>query len=218
MSLSRAIEEHGVNGLMSKFCSVTFMGGIKAGVSIVVGILILISFIGYTGTYDAPGVPKPADGFCGVTSDAYSDVPGSGAMIDIDVTVTWDDDDVWVGIITPEDYASLDKQEANDKGEIVLCVDAESIDFVAGGPDAKEGSFDWVPDGEPFHIMIGSLNEGDDGGGGWIPGTDNSEVESQNFNGDFDVSVEADVSGGWAIIAILLLIEVGAVYLTAQDR
>ncbi len=194
------------------------MGGIKAGVSIVVGILILISFIGYTGTYDAPGVPKPADGFCGVTSDAYSNVPGSGAMIDIDVTVTWDDDDVWVGIITPEDYASLDKQEANDKGEIVLCVDAESIDFVAGGPDAKEGSFDWVPDGEPFHIMIGSLNEGDDGGGGGFPGPLNSGVESQNFNGDFDVSVEADVSGGWAIIAILLLIEVGAVYLTAQDR
>ena len=218
MSLSRAIEEHGVNGFMSKCCSVTFMGGIKAGVSIVVGILILISFIGYTGTYDAPGVPKPADGFCGVTSDAYSNVPGSGAMLDIDVTVTWDDDDVWVGIITPEDYASLDKQEANDKGEIVLCVDAESIDFIAGGPDAKEGSFNWVPDGEAFHIMIGSPDEGTGDDGGILPGLNNDEVDSQNFNGEFDVSVEADVSGGWAIIALLLLIEVGAIYLTAQDR
>ena len=214
--LSRAIEEHGVNGFMRKCCSVEFMGGIKAGVSIVVGILILVSFIGYTGTYDAPGVPKPDAGFCGVTSDAYSDVPGSGAMLDIDVAVSWDDDDVWVGIITPEDYASLEKFGGNDKGEIVSC--NADIDFVAGGPSAKDNTFDWVPDGEPFHIMIGSLNEGDDGGGGGFPGPLNSGVESQNFNGDFDVSVEADVSGGWAIIAILLLIEVGAVYLAAQDR
>ena len=33
-----------------------------------------------------------------------------------------------------------------------------------------------------------------------------------------DVSVEADVTGGWGIITLLILIEIGAVYLTAQDR
>jgi len=217
MLLSRAIEEHGVNGFMSKCCSVTFMGGIKAGVSIVVGILILISFVGYNGTYDAPGVPKPADGFCGVTSDAYSDVPGSGAMIDIDVTVTWDDEDVWVGIITPEDYASLEKFGGNNKGEIVSC--SASIDYVAGGPSANKSTFDWIPDGEPFHIMIGSLNEGEGGGeGGDDPWPFDGEIGSQSFDGDFDVFVEADVTGGWGIISLLILIEIGAVYLTAQDR
>ena len=188
------------------------MGGIKAGVSIVVGILILISFIGYTGTYDAPGVPKPADGFCGVTSDAYSDVPGSGAMIDIDVTVAWDDDDVWVGIITPEDYAALNKVSGNSKGELVECTSTESIDFVAGGPSADKSTFDWIPDGEPFHIMIGSLNEKDGDDGSIFP------PPPGNFDGEFDVSVEADVTGGWGIITLLILIEIGAVYLTAKDR
>ena len=198
------------------------MGAIKAGVSIVVGLLILVSFVGYSSSYDAPGVPKP-EGACAVTVEEYSDVPGSGAFLDIDVDISWNDEDVWVGIISKETYDSLTKTPGNDKGKLVNC-DA-NIDYLAGGPDLEEDGFNWQPTGESFHIMIGSKALGDDGedggdddNGGILPCPPNCEVSIQNINGEFDVTVDGDVSGGWGIIFILILIEIAAVYATALDR
>ena len=199
------------------------MGAIKAGVSIVVGLLILVSFVGYSSSYDAPGVPKPTDGVCGVTVEEYSDVPGSGAFLDIDVDIAWNDEDVWVGIISKETYDSLTTTPGNEKGKLVNC-DA-TIDYLAGGPDLEEDAFNWQPTGESFHIMIGSKTSGDDGedggddgNGGILPCPPNCEVSIQSFSGEFDVTVDGDVSGGWGIILILILIEIGAVYATALDR
>ena len=36
-------------------------------------------------------------------------VPASGAILDIEVDITWDDNTVWIGIISVEDYESLEK-------------------------------------------------------------------------------------------------------------
>ena len=85
------------------------MPPIKPILSGVVGLLILVSLIGYSGENLIENVPKPDAGLCGVTKEAYSDVPGSGALLDIDVDVTWDDSTVWIGIIDVETYDSLEK-------------------------------------------------------------------------------------------------------------
>ena len=199
---------------MKKFCSRKTMSGAMKIASAVFGILFLAALIGYSGGEEIPNVPKPDAGLCGVTKEAYDTVPGSGALIDIDVDITWDDNTVWIGIISVEDYESLEKLGGNSDGEIVSC-DAR-IDYVAGGPSSGEtSSFSYTPDGENFHIMIGSLEESnddddDDGGDPW---PFESEFKSQSFVDEFNVDVDFDVSGGWGTLLILFTVELILGYL-----
>jgi len=194
---------------MKKFCPSIFMSGAMKIASAVFGILFLAALIGYSGGEEIPSVPKPDAGLCGVTKEAYDTVPGSGALLDIDVDITWDDSTVWIGIITVEDYESLEKLGGNSDGEIVSC-DAR-IDYVAGGPSSGEtSSFSYTPDGEDFHIMIGSLEEADDDDdddGGGDPWPFESEFKSQSFVDEFNVDVAFDVSGGWGTLLILFMVE-----------
>ena len=195
------------------------MPPIKPILSGVVGLLILASLVGYSGENLIENVPKPDAGLCGVTKEAYSDVPGSGALLDIDVDVTWDNNTVWIGIIDVETYDSLEKLGGNSEGELVSC--ESKIDFLAGGPESGEDSkFTWVPSGDEFHIMIGSLEEAeedddDDDDSIWpLP----DEVEGLSFIDEFKVTVNYDASGGWGTIIVLFMIEIGLLYATALDR
>lgn len=193
---------------MKKFCPNIFMSGGMKIATAVFGILFLAALIGYSGGEEIPNVPKPDAGLCGVTKEAYDTVPGSGALLDIDVEITWDDSTVWIGIITVEDYESLEKLGGNSDGEIVSC-DAR-IDYVAGGPSSGDtSSFSYTPNGEDFHIMIGSLEEGndDDNNDGGDPWPFEREFKSQSFVDEFNVNVDFDVSGGWGTLLILFTVE-----------
>ena len=74
-------------------------------------IVIACSLIGYSGQESIPDVPKPDAGLCGVTKEAFDTVPGASALLDIEVEVSWDDNTVWIGIISVDDYNSLEKLE-----------------------------------------------------------------------------------------------------------
>ena len=204
---------------MKKFYSRVTMTGVKNIAAAIFGILFIAAIIGYSGGEEIPDVPKPDAGLCGVTKEAYDTVPGSGAFLDIEVDITWDDSTVWIGIITVDDYESLEKLGGNSDGEIVSC-DAR-IEYVAGGPSTGEkSSFSYVPDGEDFHIMIGSLEEADDDededdGDPW---PFDKGVKSQSFVDEFNVDVEFDVSGGWGTILILILLEFTLAYLIFASR
>ena len=106
--------------------------------------------------------------------------------------------------------------------------DSQPTPEVCAAPDAgpmcpPENLVTNVEDGDTFvHLdwdapNAGCEEEGGDDGGGF-PGPLNDEIGSQSFDGEFDVSVEADVTGGWGIIALLIMIEIGAVYLTVRDQ
>ena len=195
------------------------MAGVKPILTAVVGLLILVTLIGYSGENVIDDVPKPDAGLCGVTKDSYSDVPGDGALLDIEVDVAWSDDAVWIGIIDTSTYDSLEKLGGNDEGHIVSC-DAK-VSFVAGGPNSgNDSSFQWTPDGDEFHIMIGSMEEADeedddDNGNPW---PFESTKEPQTFIDSFTATVEYDASGGWGTILILLIIELGLTYVTILER
>jgi hypothetical protein len=177
------------------------MAEIKAILTGVVGLLIIASFIGYSGENIIDGVPKPGAGLCGVTKESYSDVPGSGAILDIEVDVSWDDDTLWIGIIDVETYESLEKLGGNNDGELVSCY--SKIDFLAGGPSTgDDSSFSWTPDGDDFHIMIGSMEP---------LSTD------QTFVDEFTVTVNYDASGGWGVILFLFILEIGLVYFATLE-
>ena len=193
------------------------MAEIKAILTGVVGLLIIVSLVGYSGENIIDDVPKPGAGFCGVTKESYSDVPGSGAILDIEVDVSWDDKTLWIGIINVETYDSLKKLGGDADGEIVSC-DGKIV-FLAGGPSTgNDSSFSWIPDGEDFHIMIGSMESSDDGGG---DDDDNWPFDESNTGqtivGKFTVTVNYDASGGWGVILILFIIEFGLVYFATLE-
>ena len=193
------------------------MGAVRSLLTGIVGLLLLASLVGYSGEELIDGVPKPDAGLCGVTKDSFSNVPGTGVMLDIDVEVTWDDNTVWIGIITIDDYDSLEKLGGNSDGEIVSC--DSNIDFVAGGPSSgDESKFEWTPDGEEFHIMIGSLEEAEDEDEEEDPWPFEDQISPNSFIDEFDVTVSYDVSGGWGTIFILFALEIVLVYFTVLDR
>ena len=184
-----------------------------------VGLLLLASIIGYSGEEIIPDVPKPDAGLCGVTKEAFDTVPGASALIDIEVEVSWDDNAVWIGIISVEDYNSLEKLGGNSDGEIVSC--DSRIDFIAGGPSsASDSKFDWIPDGEEFHIMIGSLEdaEEEDDEEDDDPWPFSSQITPKSFIDEFNVTVDYDVSGGWGVIVLLFAIEIILVYFALLDK
>jgi hypothetical protein len=204
---------------MKKYCLSEDMGRVKSILPIVIGILLLASLIGYSGEEIIPDVPKPDAGFCGVTKEAFDTVPGASALLDIEVEVTWDDKTVWIGIISVEDYNSLAKLGGNSDGEIVSC--DSKIDFIAGGPtSASDSMFEWTPDGEDFHIMIGSLEdaEDDEEEDDDDPWPFNGQISSKSFIDEFNVNVDYDVSGGWLAIVILFAIEIALVYFKLLDK
>ena len=193
------------------------MPPIKPILSAIVGILLIASLVGYSGQNFIDDVPKPDIGLCGVTKESYSDVPGSGLILDIDVDVSWDDNTVWIGIIDVATYDSLEKLGGNSDGELVPC--DSKINFIAGGPESGDDSkFTWVPNGDEFHIMIGSMEEADDDDDGGIWPLGDNDVEEQSFVDEFTVTVNYDASGGWGVIILLFIIEIGLVYATALDR
>ena len=195
------------------------MGKVKSILSVVVGLLLLGSLIGYSGQEIIPDVPKPDSGFCGVTKEAFDTVPGASALLDIEVEVSWDDNTVWIGIISVDDYNSLEKLGGNSDGEIVCC--DSKIEFIAGGPSsASDSKFDWIPDGEEFHIMIGSLEEAEeeDDEDDDDPWPFISQKNPQSFIDEFNVTVNYDVSGGWGAIIVLFAIEITLVYFTLLDK
>ena len=204
---------------MKKHWLSVYMGKVKSILSVVVGLLLLGSLIGYSGQEIIPDVPKPDAGFCGVTKEAFDTVPGASALLDIEVEVSWDDNTVWIGIISVDDYNSLEKLGGNSDGEIVSC--DSRIDFIAGGPSSGSNSkFDWIPDGEEFHIMIGSLEEAEeeDDEDDDDPWPFSSQKNPQSFIDEFNVTVNYDVSGGWGAIIVLFAIEITLVYFTLLDK
>jgi len=213
-----ALEERGSQGFIWQCIRHLLMAAVKPIISAILGILLIAALFGYTVEYDKAGIPQPDAGITGVTKESFSDVPASGAIVDIDVVITWSSDQVWIGIISVEEYDRIGKAPGNDEANIVT-TDPTEIEYIVGGPSISGQEFEWQPDGEPFHIVLGSVE--DDGGGGGGGGDDpwpfDGEVSQQSFTGEFDIFVNADVSGGWAVILILLIAELGALYTTTLD-
>ena len=165
------------------------MTTVKNIAAAIFGILFIAAIIGYSGGEEIPDVPKPDAGLCGVTKEAYDTVPGSGAVLDIEVDITWDDSTVWIGIITVEDYESLEKLGGNSDGEIfhIMIGSLEEADDEEDDDDGDPWPFDEV-------------------------------TKSHSFVDEFNVDVEFDVSGGWGTLLILILVEFSLAYLILASR
>ena len=192
------------------------MAGWQPIATVVIGILLIGGLIGYTSEEIYPDIPKPSADVCAVQSEPL-EVPASGSMIDIDVTLTWSDATVWLGIISADEYAKMSKSVHVDGADVVACPSGNEISFIAGGPGAGD-TFNWQPDGQDVHVMVGGPkgtdDGGDDGGNGLPPplgGGGGGDEAGPSFNGYFEIQSSADISFGVLLLVILAVIEIGII-------
>ena len=189
------------------------MAGWQPIASVVIGILLIGGLIGYTSEEIFPDIPKPSADVCAVQSEPL-EIPASGSLIDIDVTLTWSDSSIWLGIISADEYAKMSKSVHVDGADVVACPSGNEISFIAGGPGAGD-TFNWQPDGQDVHVMVGGPKGTDDGGddGNGLPpplgGGGGDDEPGPSFNGYFEIQSSADISIGILLLVILALIEIG---------
>jgi len=189
------------------------MAGWQPIASVVIGILLIGGLIGYTSEDIFPDIPKPSADVCAVQSEPL-EIPASGSLIDIDVTLTWSDSSIWLGIISADEYAKMSKSVHVDGADVVACPSGNDISFIAGGPGAGD-TFNWQPDGQDVHVMIGGPKGTDDGGddGNGLPpplgGGGGDDEPGPSFNGYFEIQSSADISFGVLLLVILAAIEIG---------
>ncbi len=190
-----------------------YMAGWQPIASVAIGILLLVGLIGYTSEDIYSDIPKPSADVCAVKSDPI-EVPSSGSMIDIDVTLSWSDSSIWLGVISAEEYAKMSKSVSVDGADVVPCPSGNDISFIAGGPGAGD-TFNWQPDGQDVHVMMGGPKGTDDGGddddNGLPPplgGGGGDDGPGPSFNGYFEAQSSADISIGILLLVILAAIEI----------
>jgi len=189
------------------------MAGWQPIASVVIGILLIGGLIGYTSEDIFPDIPKPSADVCAVQSEPL-EIPASGSLIDIDVTLTWSDANIWLGIISADEYAKMSKSVHVDGADVVACPSGNEISFIAGGPGAGD-TFNWQPDGQDVHVMIGGpkgTDDGGDDGNGFPPplgGGGGGDEPGSSFNGYFEIQSSADISFGVLLLVILVAIEIG---------
>jgi len=190
-----------------------YMAGWQPIASVVIGILLIGGLIGYTSEDIFPDIPKPSADVCAVQSEPL-EIPASGSLIDIDVTLTWSDANIWLGIISADEYAKMSKSVHVDGADVVACPSGNEISFIAGGPGAGD-TFNWQPDGQDVHVMIGGpkgTDDGGDDGNGFPPplgGGGGGDEPGSSFNGYFEIQSSADISFGVLLLVILVAIEIG---------
>jgi hypothetical protein len=190
------------------------MAGWQPIASVVIGILLLGGLIGYTSEEVFSDIPKPSADVCAVKSEPLA-VPASGSMIDIDVTLTWSDSTIWLGIISAEEYEKMSKSVNVEGADVVACPNGNEITFIAGGPGSGD-TFNWKPDGQDVHVMVGGPkgtgDGGDDDDNGLPPpfgGGGENDESGTPFSGYFDIQSSADISFGVLLLVILAAIEIG---------
>jgi len=166
----------------------------KAGaVFVVLGILLLIAgMIGYTFTGEIEDVPTPT-----ATNQAFfADEPLPenvlSPFVSAEVTITWDRDDVWIGLVDEDEKKRCEDVPtyfANGVG-----CDGSSIKLVAGDSTASASDgFTWKMESGTYYAALGAKDSG-------IP------AGSQ-------VLVEYTVDLGHSLLSVL--ISVGAVFIGA---
>lgn len=151
-------------------------------------------------------VPVPADGTgCAITEEVLPKPP-YGDLLPVEVDVDWDEQSVWVGVITAQERDRLIAASALDSDVVVEC-DPATVAFVAGGPNAQSTTgFTWALHAEDHYAITGEAGLLDDDSDGVLDGVlgDGSEGPLVAF---FDLKVNAHAAAGPTLLVGLGLLE-----------
>jgi len=168
--------------------------------ALVIGIVLVVGIMGVSYEDTIEDIPVPADGTgCAISEEALPKPP-YGDFLPVEVDADWDQDTVWVGIITGQERARLIAASTLDNDLVVEC-DPETIEFEAGGPNSQtETGFTWVLHEDDHYAITGEYGV-TDGSGGILDGIgDGDETPLVTM---MDVEVDAHASLGSTLMIAL---------------
>ena len=166
--------------------------------ALILGIVLVVGMMGISYEDTIEDIPVPSDDTgCAIGEDALPKSP-FGEFLVVEVDADWNKDTVWVGIITGQERDRLIAESTIDNDMIVEC-EPETINFVAGGPNAQsETGFTWVLEEDDHYAITGEY-----GSGGILDGIGGGD----SLVTMMDVSIKANASFGSTLMLVLGLAE-----------
>jgi len=139
--------------MLESFNSRGKTGFFFAGIGV---ILLLVGIIGYTITGEVEDVPTPNASNKAFFSDEPLPENFLSGFVGAELTITWDRDDVWIGIVDEDEKKRCEDVPSNFFTPGLGC-DGTSTNFVAGdsGAIASEG-FTWEMESGTYFAALGA--------------------------------------------------------------
>lgn len=175
-------------------------------VAIILGGLLVGAIIGIKYEDKIEDIPVPSDGTgCAISEEALPKPP-FGDIIPIEVDIDWDDENIWVGIISGQERDRLIAASTLGSDVIVEC-NPETIEFIAGGPNSQsETAFTWEMHEDDRYAITGEAGLVDDDTGGIIDDVVNDDESGPGVT-FFDLDVTAHAAAGPTILVVLGVLE-----------
>jgi hypothetical protein len=175
-------------------------------ISLLLGGILVAAVIGIQYEDTIEDIPVPADGTGCAISEEVLPKPPFGSIIPVEVDMDWDDESIWLGIISGQERDRLIAASTLDSDVVVEC-DPETIEFLAGGPNAQsETAFTWEMHEDDRYAITGQsglLDENTDGVLDGVIGDD----ENEPLVTFFDLSVNAHAAAGPTLLVGLGILE-----------
>jgi len=150
-------------------------------------LLMIGGLVGYSYDDSIEGVVVPPMGQVGFADDPLTESALPSSLINAELTISWNEDDVWVGLITEEEYEKC--QPSNGMSQ--TCIGTNSVTYAAGGPNS-------LGDKSFTHEITGGVYYPVDGG----PSADIA-------GSTIDVEFTVHVTFAWPVITFLGLLGSG---------
>jgi hypothetical protein len=175
-------------------------------VAVLIGAVLAAAVMGVQYEDTVEGIPVPADGTgCAISEDVLPKPP-YGEWLPVDVDADWNTSSVWVGVITGQERARLIAASTLDSDVVVDC-NPDTVDFVAGGPNAQsETGFTWTLHEDDHYAITGEYGLVDDGSGGVLDGV-LGDGEGGPLVTLIDIEVNAHAAAGPTLLVALGALE-----------
>ena len=156
-------------------------------ISALCGLLMIGGLVGYSYDDSIEGVVVPPMGQVGFAEDPLTESALPSSLINAELTISWSEDDVWVGLVTVDEYERC--QPSNGMSQ--TCMGTNSVSYAAGGPNSlQEKSFTYDISGGVYYPV--------DGG-----------PSSDIVGSTIDVEFTVHVTFSWQVITFLGLLGSG---------
>ena len=175
-------------------------------IALIIGGALIAAVIGIQYEDTIEDIPVPADGTGCAISEEVLPKPPFGDIIPVEVDMDWDDESIWLGIISGQERDRLIAASTLGSDVVVEC-DPETIDFLAGGPNAQsETAFTWDMHEDDRYAITGQSGLVDENSDGVLDGAIGDD-EGGPLVKYLDLSVNAHAAAGPTLLVGLGILE-----------
>ena len=175
-------------------------------IALIIGGALIAAVIGIQYEDTIEDIPVPADGTGCAISEEVLPKPPFGDIIPVEVDMDWDDESIWLGIISGQERDRLIAASTLGSDVVVEC-DPETIGFLAGGPNAQsETAFTWDMHEDDRYAITGQSGLVDENSDGVLDGAIGDD-EGGPLVKYLDLSVNAHAAAGPTLLVGLGILE-----------